>query len=199
MILLIDNYDSFTYNLVQYMKQLNYTVLVKRNDAIEIEEIHQLSPECIVLSPGPGHPDEAGICLNVIKHFYKNIPILGICLGHQALARAFGSNVIPAEQPMHGKVSTIKHDGKGIFNLLPSPLQVTRYHSLIVEKETLADCLEITAQTNKGEIMGLRHKQYPLEGIQAHPEAILTEQGLEMLDNFIKIKGVKRCEASVIL
>ncbi|WP_042224961.1 anthranilate synthase component II [Oceanobacillus manasiensis] len=199
MIVLIDNYDSFTYNLVQYMKQLNHTVLVKRNDAIQIEEIERLSPECIILSPGPGHPDQAGICLDLIEHFQKELPILGICLGHQAVARAFGGTIIPATQPMHGKVSAINHDGSGIFHSLPSPLNVTRYHSLIVERETLPDCLEITAETSDGEIMGLRHKRFPIEGIQAHPEAILTKEGLQMLNNFITNKGGKRSDAPVIL
>ncbi|MFD2628863.1 anthranilate synthase component II [Oceanobacillus kapialis] len=199
MILLIDNYDSFTYNLVQYLKQLNQNVVVKRNDAIQLEEIEQLAPECIILSPGPGHPDQAGICLPLIEHFHKEIPILGICLGHQALARAFGASVIPAAQPMHGKISAITHDGHGLFHSLPSPLNVTRYHSLIVEKQTLPGCLEITAETAGGEIMGIRHKEFPLEGIQAHPEAILTQEGLRMLDNFITRKVVKQSDAPVIL
>ncbi|MUK88312.1 aminodeoxychorismate/anthranilate synthase component II [Ornithinibacillus sp. L9] len=189
MILIIDNYDSFTFNLVQYIRQLDREVTVRRNNEITIEEIKQLKPSHILLSPGPGNPDGAGICLEVVNQFYKDIPILGVCLGHQIIAQAFGGNVIKASQPMHGKISSIKHDVQGIFHNLTNPLNVTRYHSLIVDASTLPSCLTITAQTQQGEIMALRHKEYKIEGIQAHPEAILTENGLQLLDNFFNDRG----------
>ncbi|WP_430788096.1 anthranilate synthase component II [Virgibacillus flavescens] len=188
MILIIDNYDSFTFNLVQYIKQLDKEVIVARNNKITIEEIRNLNPSHILISPGPGHPSDAGISLETVKNFYKHIPILGVCLGHQTIAQAFGGNIIKAKQPMHGKVSNVKHNEKGLFRGLPNPLTVTRYHSLIVKTSTLPDCLEITAASNEGEIMALRHKSYPVEGIQAHPEAILTEGGLALLRNFFTQK-----------
>lgn len=184
MILVIDNYDSFTFNLVQYIQQLNKVVLVKRNDDITIEAIKQLNPSHILLSPGPGNPNSAGICIDVVHHFYKAIPILGVCLGHQTIAQAFGASIVKASRPMHGKVSQIKHDSKGIFHSLNNPLKVTRYHSLIVDPATIPSSLEVSATTNEGEIMALRHKIYNIEGIQAHPEAILTEDGLHLLRNF---------------
>ena len=185
MILMIDNYDSFVYNLVQYLNRLNEEVKVVRNDAITIEEIRSLSPEIIVISPGPCTPDEAGVSKAVIEELDDEFPILGICLGHQTLGQVYGGRVIKAIQPVHGKVHPIEHLNKGVFTGLNRPLKVTRYHSLVVEKETLPDCLEVTAWTDEGEIMGLRHKEKMVEGVQFHPEAILTEQGLDLLENFL--------------
>ncbi|WP_404451477.1 aminodeoxychorismate/anthranilate synthase component II [Virgibacillus necropolis] len=188
MILVIDNYDSFTYNLVQYIKQLDQEVVVARNDKLTIEEIQYMDPSHILISPGPGNPSEAGISLDVVNKLHTKIPLLGVCLGHQTIAQAFGGNIIKANKPMHGKVSSITHDGQGLFQGLQSPLSVTRYHSLIVEAATLPECLMVTATTNEGEIMAIRHKIYPVEGIQAHPEAILTEDGLALLNNFFHKK-----------
>lgn len=185
MILMIDNYDSFTYNLVQYLKYLNEDVLVYRNDEISLEEIEKLNPDMIVLSPGPCTPKEAGICRDVVSTFKGQFPILGICLGHQTIGDVFGSNIIRAKEPVHGKVHPIKHKGNGVFKNLPNPLKVTRYHSLVIERETLPNCLEITAETADGEIMGIRHKDYLIEGVQFHPEAILTERGMDILQNFL--------------
>nr|WP_330375829.1 aminodeoxychorismate/anthranilate synthase component II [Peptoclostridium acidaminophilum] len=182
---MIDNYDSFTYNLVQYLSSLNEEVMVYRNDEITIEMIENMNPDIIVISPGPCTPDEAGISKQAVEIFKGRIPILGICLGHQTIGRVFGGNIVKANEPVHGKVHEISHDGKGVFEGLKNPLKVTRYHSLVVEKETLPECLEISAQTKDGEIMGLRHKEYEIEGVQFHPEAILTEMGLEMLRNFL--------------
>jgi para-aminobenzoate synthetase component II len=184
MILLIDNYDSFTFNLVQYIRELGQQVIVKRNNHIALAEIKEMQPSHILLSPGPGNPNEAGICLDVVRTFYPQIPILGVCLGQQIIAQAFGGRVNSALQPMHGKTSRIDHDQKGIFQDLPSPLQVARYHSLIVEEESLPSCLEVSAKTKDGEIMAIRHREYHVEGVQFHPEAILTEKGIEMLANF---------------
>lgn len=183
---MIDNYDSFTYNLVQYLKYLKEDVLVYRNDAISLEEIERLKPAMIVLSPGPCTPKEAGICKAVVDTFKGRFPILGVCLGHQTIGYAFGGNIIKAKEPVHGKVHPINHINKGVFKGLPNPLKVTRYHSLIIEKESLPDCFEITAETIDGEIMGIKHKHYSIEGIQFHPEAILTECGLDILGNFLK-------------
>ena len=188
MILVIDNYDSFTYNLVQYLGELGEEVQVRRNDEIDIEGIKQLNPDHILLSPGPCTPNEAGITLDVIEQFKGIIPIFGVCLGHQAIGQAFGGEVIRAERLMHGKTSPILHHGTSVFEGLPSPFTATRYHSLIVERATLPDCLEITAETEEGEIMGLRHKQYPIEGVQFHPESIITDHGHQMLRNFLKHK-----------
>lgn len=187
MILMIDNYDSFTYNLVHYLETLDAEVKVVRNDAISLDGIRTLKPEMIVISPGPGTPNEAGISLAAIDCFKGIIPILGICLGHQVIGQAFGARVIRAREPVHGKVHPIKHIGKGVFKGLHSPLQVTRYHSLILEKETLSTCLEVTAETYAGEIMGIRHTQYPIQGVQFHPEAVLTEGGMTILKNFLSI------------
>jgi len=194
MILVIDNYDSFTYNLVQYLHMLDLpmkdkNILVKRNNEITIEEITQLSPQAIVISPGPGRPDDAGISLAIIQHFSRTTPILGICLGHQTIAQAFGGKIITSDQPVHGKVFPITHTGKGLFHGLPSPLKVTRYHSLVVDKISLPPDLCITAcivddDPTKQYIMAIKHKVYPVEGIQFHPEALLTEYGLNMLDHF---------------
>lgn len=186
MILVIDNYDSFTYNLVQYIKQIGIEVKVVRNDQIAIGEIEQLNPEFILLSPGPGNPDHAGICIEVVKHFFNKIPILGVCLGHQVIAQAFGGKIIKAKRPMHGKTSFITHDGKSIFAGLENSFKVTRYHSLIVEEKSLSQDLDITSKSEDGEIMGIRHRQYKVEGIQFHPEAILTENGLKMIQNFFQ-------------
>jgi para-aminobenzoate synthetase component II len=184
-ILVIDNYDSFTHNLIQYIRQVTkQEVIVKRNDQITIEQIEKLKPDFILLSPGPGNPTEAGICLKIVESFYQTIPILGVCLGHQTIAQTFGGTVEKAMQPMHGKVSLIKHDQQGVFCGVDSPVHVTRYHSLIVNKETLPEELVVTAVTEDGEIMALRHKKFPVEGVQFHPEAILTEQGMKLIDNF---------------
>ncbi|SEM72563.1 anthranilate synthase component 2 [Paenibacillus sp. cl141a] len=186
MILVIDNYDSFTYNLVQYLGELGEEVKVYRNDEIDITGIEALAPDHILISPGPCTPNEAGISLDVISHFKGIIPIFGVCLGHQAIGQAFGGNVIRAERLMHGKTSAIQHTGESVFEGLPVPFTATRYHSLIVEKETLPEELEITAWTEEGEIMGLRHKHYPVEGVQFHPESIITDHGHQMLRNFLK-------------
>jgi para-aminobenzoate synthetase component 2 len=195
MILVIDNYDSFTYNLVQYLGELGEEVVVHRNDEIDLTGIEQLKPNHILISPGPCTPNEAGISLSIIDHFKGIIPIFGVCLGHQTIGQAFGGEVIRAEKLMHGKTSQIEHDGKTIFAGIPSPFTATRYHSLIVRKESLPDCLEISAETAEGEIMGLRHKEYAIEGVQFHPESIITENGLQILHNFLKrtatVDGVK--------
>lgn len=189
MILVIDNYDSFTYNLVQYLGELGEEVVVKRNDEIDLAGIEALKPDHILISPGPCSPNEAGISLSVIEHFKGIIPIFGVCLGHQSIGQAFGGDVVRAEKLMHGKTSEILHDGKTIFEDIPSPYTATRYHSLIVKRETLPDCLEITAETAEGEIMGLRHKEYPIEGVQFHPESIITQHGHAMLRNFLKLRA----------
>ncbi|MBD8500708.1 anthranilate synthase component II [Paenibacillus arenosi] len=185
MILVIDNYDSFTYNLVQYLSELGEEVTVYRNDDIDLATIEQLEPDHILLSPGPSTPNEAGITLAVIEHFKGRIPILGVCLGHQAIGQAFGGRVIRAGRPMHGKTSSIYHHGMSVFEGLPNPFTATRYHSLIVEHNSLPDALEITAQTAEGEIMGMRHRDYLIESVQFHPESIVTEHGHHMLKNFL--------------
>ncbi|WP_339298734.1 aminodeoxychorismate/anthranilate synthase component II [Paenibacillus sp. FSL R5-0623] len=185
MILVIDNYDSFTYNLVQYLGELGETVEVRRNDEIDLAGIEVLAPDHILISPGPCTPNEAGISLAVIDHFKGSIPIFGVCLGHQSIGQAFGGNVIRAERMMHGKTSEMHHNGTSVFAGLPSPFTATRYHSLIVERSSLPDCLEITAETAEGEIMGLRHKEYAIEGVQFHPESIITDHGHQMLRNFL--------------
>ncbi|EQE54841.1 glutamine amidotransferase of anthranilate synthase/aminodeoxychorismate synthase family protein [Clostridioides difficile P20] len=182
---MIDNYDSFVYNLVQYIEELGETVVVKRNNEIKISDIEELNPEVIVLSPGPCSPKEAGICIDIVEHFKGKKPILGICLGHQTIGHVFGGDIIKAQQPVHGKVYSINHTNKGVFRGLKNPLNVTRYHSLIIDSNTVPKELEITAITDKGEIMGIRHKKYLIEGVQFHPEAILSEYGHEMLKNFI--------------
>jgi len=186
MVLMIDNYDSFTYNLVQYLGELGEDVRVYRNDQIACDEIEKMDPEYIVISPGPCSPDEAGISLAVIERFAGVVPILGVCLGHQAIGQAFGGKVVRADRLMHGKTSPIHHhDGGSLFHGIPSPFTATRYHSLLVEKESLPDCLEITAWTEEGEVMGIRHRQYAVEGVQFHPESILTEHGHKILQNFL--------------
>jgi anthranilate synthase/aminodeoxychorismate synthase-like glutamine amidotransferase len=188
MLLMIDNYDSFTYNLVQYLGELGEDIKVFRNNKITIQEIERLAPERIVVSPGPCTPKEAGISVDVIKHFSGNIPILGVCLGHQSIGAAFGGDIIRAPRLMHGKTSLIHHDGKTIFEGLPNPFEATRYHSLLIKKETLPGCLEITAWTDIGEIMGVRHKEHVVEGVQFHPESILTAAGKDLLSNFLKLR-----------
>ena len=194
MILMIDNYDSFVYNLVQFLGELGEEIVVKRNNEITIEEISKLNPEIIVLSPGPCSPTEAGICIDVVNYFKGKIPILGICLGHQTIGHVFGGDVVKAMRPVHGKVHPIKHNNKGVFKNLNNPLNVTRYHSLIVDKVSLPEELEITAETKDGEIMGLKHKKYLIEGVQFHPEAILSEQGHDILRNFISEARAHRGE-----
>jgi len=185
MILMIDNYDSFTYNLVQYLGELGAEVSVYRNDEISLEKIEGLKPSRIVISPGPCTPNEAAITLPLIGRFAGKVPILGVCLGHQAIGQAFGGRVVRARQVMHGKTSRIRHDGKGVFEGIQDDFVATRYHSLVVERASLPDCLEISAESEDGEIMGLRHRSLPVEGVQFHPEALLTEHGHEMLQNFL--------------
>lgn len=196
MIVMIDNYDSFTYNLVQYLMMLQTKVAVFRNDAITLSDIRELHPEMIVLSPGPCTPDKAGISLSIVEEFQNKIPILGICLGHQTIGQAFGAAVVRANEPVHGKVHTIRHNEKGVFKGLKNPLKVTRYHSLVIDKTTLPADFEITAETYSGEIMGIRHKKYPIEGVQFHPEAILTENGIELLGNFLALARIFREESN---
>jgi len=193
MLLMIDNYDSFTYNVVQYFGELGADVKVVRNDEITIEEIEKLNPDQLVISPGPCTPNEAGISVEAIKHFAGKLPILGICLGHQSIAAAFGGKIIRAGKVMHGKTSDVFHEDKGVFNHLKIPFTATRYHSLVIEKETLPDCLEVTSWTNNEdgsmeEIMGVQHKTLAIQGVQFHPESILTEHGHDLLENFLKIK-----------
>lgn len=183
---MVDNYDSFTFNLVQYLGELGEELVVKRNDQTTLDEIKTANPEFLMISPGPGNPNEAGISLAAIKAFSGVIPILGVCLGHQAIAQAYMGDVVSAEQLMHGKTSDIYHDEKTLFRGLPNPFQATRYHSLIVKRGTLPDCFEISAWTKNGEIMAIRHKELPLEGVQFHPESILTTGGKEMLKNFVQ-------------
>ena len=188
MLLMIDNYDSFTYNLVQYLGELGEDIRVFRNDKITISEIEKLNPERIVISPGPCTPKEAGISIDVIKHFAGKIHILGVCLGHQSIGAAYGGEIINAPRLMHGKTSIIHHNGKTIFEGLPNPFEATRYHSLIIKRETLPECLEITAWTDMNEIMGVRHKEFIVEGVQFHPESILTKVGKDLLRNFLKLR-----------
>jgi anthranilate synthase/aminodeoxychorismate synthase-like glutamine amidotransferase len=187
MILVIDNYDSFTYNLVQYLGELGREVRVFRNDAISIEEMRAMKPECLLISPGPGVPDDAGITLDAIRAFAGQIPILGVCLGHQAIGQAFGGRVLRAPYLMHGKTSEICHDSATIFRGLPYRFKATRYHSLIVEKEGLPEELEVSATTPDGVIMGLRHRRFPVEGVQFHPESVMTEHGKKLLENFLRL------------
>jgi anthranilate synthase/aminodeoxychorismate synthase-like glutamine amidotransferase len=184
---MIDNYDSFTYNLVQYIGELGEDIRVIRNDKTTVREIEELAPEIIVISPGPCTPKEAGISVDVVKHFAGKIPILGVCLGHQSIGAAFGGKVIGAPRLMHGKTSLVHHDGKTIYLGLQEPFEATRYHSLIIERESLPDCFEISAWTEEGEIMGIRHKEYLVEGVQFHPESILTRVGKDLLRNFLTL------------
>jgi anthranilate synthase/aminodeoxychorismate synthase-like glutamine amidotransferase len=186
MILMIDNYDSFTYNIVQYMGELGADMLVERNDQISIEEIEALNPKKIVISPGPCTPDKAGVSVAVIKHFAGKVPLLGVCLGHQSVGAAFGGEIIKAGKLMHGKTSEVRHDGKTLFKNLPNPFTATRYHSLVLNRKTLPDCFEISAESDDNEIMGIRHKELLVEGVQFHPESILTPNGKDLLKNFIE-------------
>ncbi len=184
MLLFIDNYDSFTYNIVQYFTELGQEVVVRRNDDITLEEIEALKPQYLVIGPGPCSPKEAGISVEAMRHFAGRLPIMGVCLGHQTIGEAFGGDVVRAKTLMHGKVSPVSHSGKGMFKDLPNPVTCTRYHSLVIDRNTMPECLEVTAWTEDGEIMGVRHKEYAVEGVQFHPEALLTEHGHDMLNNF---------------
>jgi len=185
MFLMIDNYDSFVYNLVRYFEELGEEILIYRNDKISLEDIERINPEAIIISPGPKSPEHAGICMEIVEIFKQSIPILGICLGHQVIGKAFGGKIIQGTQPVHGKVFEIVHSGKYMFENIVSPMKVTRYHSLVIEKDSLPEVLEITCETEDGVIMGIRHKHYLIEGVQFHPEAELTEYGHEILKNFI--------------
>jgi len=186
--LLIDNYDSFTYNLVQAFAAQGAHVMVYRNDAIRVDEALRLEPTHLVISPGPGRPEDAGVSLEMIAAFAGQVPILGVCLGHQCLVQHFGGDIVRAERLMHGKTSMVKHDGKTIFNGLSQPFEAGRYHSLCAERKTLPDVLELTAETDRGEIMGVRHKELPLEGVQFHPESVLTPEGDQLMTNFLRIR-----------
>lgn len=187
MILMLDNYDSFTYNLVQYFGELGADLKVYRNDALSVEDIGRMRPQKIVISPGPSNPDHAGISLEVIELFKGKIPIFGVCLGHQCLGQAFGGKIIRAGKLMHGKTSQIRHNGEDIFKDVANPFEATRYHSLVIERKTIPDCFEITAESEDNEIMGIRHRELPLWGVQFHPESILTTEGKKLLDNFLKL------------
>ena len=189
MLIMIDNYDSFTYNLVQYLGELGEQVRTFRNDEISLDEIAEMKPDHIMLSPGPGTPDQSGITLAVVERFAGQVPLMGVCLGHQSIGQAFGGKVIHAGQIMHGKTSRLMHTGKGVFNKLNSPFTVTRYHSLVVERDSLPECLEVTAWSDDGEIMGLSHKQWVVEGVQFHPESIMSENGHALLKNFLDMRG----------
>lgn len=189
MILMIDNYDSFTFNLVQYLRMAGESVEVRRNDEIDIPGIEKMAPDKMVLSPGPCTPEKAGICVDSVKHFAGKFPILGVCLGHQSIAEAFGGKVIRADRLMHGKTSMVTHDSKTVYKGIPSPFEAGRYHSLIVERKSLPDCFEVSSQTEEGEIMGIRHVELDVEGIQFHPESILTPAGMDVLKNFVNSGG----------
>jgi len=191
MILLIDNYDSFTYNLVQILEPMNQEIKVFRNDEIDIDGIKSMRPSALMISPGPCTPEKAGISVEVVRFFGQQIPVLGVCLGHQAVAAAYGGRVVRADRIMHGKTSVIYHDGSNIFEGLPNPFEAIRYHSLAIQRESFPDCLEVTAWTNKGIIMGVRHKEYLVEGVQFHPESIMTKTGKDLLRNFLKMRGRK--------
>jgi anthranilate synthase component 2 len=186
-LLIIDNYDSFTYNLVQYFQMLGCQVAVRKNDQITLEDVQKVKPDALVISPGPCTPKEAGISVDLIKRFYKEIPILGVCLGHQAIGYAFGSNIVRAKRLMHGKTSLIYHTGEGIFKGIKNPFTAVRYHSLVIERESLPDILKITAESEDGEIMGIQHIEYPIFGLQFHPESVLSEAGMDLLRNFLEI------------
>jgi anthranilate synthase/aminodeoxychorismate synthase-like glutamine amidotransferase len=186
MILVIDNYDSFTYNLVQYLSELGAEVVVQRNDAISVDEIRALRPSGVLISPGPGRPEEAGVSLDVIAELGSATPIFGVCLGHQSIAQHFGASVVRADRLMHGRTSEILHEGHGVFENLPSPLTATRYHSLIVQRDTIPDVLQVTAWTDRDEVMGIRHSELPIEGVQFHPESFLTEHGHHLIRNWLK-------------
>jgi anthranilate synthase/aminodeoxychorismate synthase-like glutamine amidotransferase len=187
MILVIDNYDSFTYNLVQYLGEMEARMEIRRNDQISMAQIHQLNPERILISPGPCSPRESGLSNDIIRTFGPRLPLLGVCLGHQCIGHVFGAQVVVNYRMMHGKTSPIQHNGRDLFRGMPDPFAATRYHSLVIKRDTLPDCLEITAETAEGEIMGVRHKQYPIWGVQFHPESILTENGRQILKNFLSL------------
>jgi len=187
MLLVLDNYDSFTYNLVQYLGEMKVTMEIHRNDQINLDQIRALNPERILISPGPCSPKESGLSNEIIRNFSSQIPTLGVCLGHQCIGHVFGGNVIVNYRMMHGKTSLIKHNGKDLFQGVPNPFPATRYHSLVIERNSLPDCLEVTAETDEGEIMGVKHKQLPIWGVQFHPESILTENGRQILQNFLKL------------
>ena len=189
MLLVIDNYDSFTYNLVQYLGEMRVEMEVHRNDQISIDQIRALNPDRILISPGPCSPRESGLSNEIIRTFSCQIPTLGVCLGHQCIGHVFGANVVVNYRMMHGKTSPIKHNGKDLFEGMPNPFAATRYHSLVIRRDSLPDCLEITAETDEGEIMGVKHKQFPIWGVQFHPESILTESGRQILKNFLKLKA----------
>jgi para-aminobenzoate synthetase component II len=188
MLLVIDNYDSFTYNLVQYLGEMQVEMQVHRNDEVSVEQIRALKPERILISPGPCSPRESGLYNEIIRTFGQQVPTLGVCLGHQCIGHVFGGNVIVNYRMMHGKTSLIKHNGKDLFAGMPNPFAATRYHSLVIDRSSLPECLEVTAESDEGEIMGVRHKQYPIYGVQFHPESILTESGRQILQNFLKLK-----------
>lgn len=192
MLLMIDNYDSFTYNLVQYLGELGEEVMVVRNDEITLEAVQQLNPAGVIISPGPCTPDEAGISVELINRFSGKIPILGVCLGHQSIGQAFGGRIVRAGKVMHGKTSPVFHDSKGVFQGMPDPFVATRYHSLVIERSSIPDCLEISAWTEDGEIMGVRHRTLPVEGVQFHPESVLSEHGHLLLDNFLHGNAVQK-------
>ena len=194
MIFVLDNYDSFVYNLVQYFGLLGIPSVERRNDETTIEEIESLCPSCILISPGPCSPDEAGLSVEVIQHFAGRIPILGVCLGHQSIGVAFGASIRRMKEPMHGKTSLVHHDQTGLFRQLPNPIEVVRYHSLVIEESTLPECLRVNARTEDGEIMGVLHKDYPVFGVQFHPESIFTQHGLDMLKNFLELSGLKNLQ-----
>ncbi len=187
MLLIIDNYDSFTYNLVQYLGEMNVEMQVHRNDQISLDQIHRLNPDRLLISPGPCSPRESGLSNEIIRNFSVRIPTLGVCLGHQCIGHVFGGNVIVNYRMMHGKTSLIRHNGKDLFAGMPNPFAATRYHSLVIERSSLPACLEITAETEEGEIMGVKHRQHPIWGVQFHPESILTESGRQILENFLKL------------
>ena len=187
MILIFDNYDSFTYNLVQYFGELGCAVMVKRNDAVSLDEISSLRPTHVCISPGPGRPAQAGLSNDIVREFSARVPLLGVCLGHQCIGEVFGGKIVAAPRLLHGKTSQIQHNGSGVFANLPNPFTATRYHSLIVSPDSVPDCLEVTAQTSEGEIMGLRHRDFPVHGVQFHPESILTAEGKKLLANFVAL------------
>lgn len=187
MILVIDNYDSFTYNLVQYLGEMGQELVVRRNDKVTLDEIEEMAPDKLLISPGPCTPNEAGVCVPLIKRFAGQFPILGVCLGHQSIGAAFGGEVIRNYRVLHGKISQIHHFNSGVFKGLPNPIDATRYHSLVIRRETLPDCLEITAETDEGEIMGVRHRALPVEGVQFHPESVMTPHGKDLLRNFVNL------------
>ena len=187
MILIVDNYDSFTYNLVQYFGELGCALMVKRNDAVSLDEISSLRPTHVCISPGPGRPAQAGLSNDIVREFSARVPLLGVCLGHQCIGEVFGGKIVAAPRLLHGKTSQIQHNGGGVFANLPNPFTATRYHSLIVSPDSVPDCLEVTAHTSKGEIMGLRHRDFPVHGVQFHPESILTAEGKKLLANFVAL------------